>query len=126
MLEPRAAPDQFAPTLFVGEVGAVDQALTPRLVTDFVIMEEPLSLLAADVPVHIGGAVVKIVSSNFHLRVKFHCGILKSGVQYMLDTYLNMFLSALILSYDKNVSSIFSFECNTSKLRYFMKTCKKV
>ena len=67
MLEPRAVPDQFAPKLFVVEVGAVDQALTPGVVTDFVIMEELLSLLAADVPVHIGGAVAKIVSSNFHL-----------------------------------------------------------
>ena len=79
MLEPRAAPDQFSPTLFVVEVGAVDQTLTPVPVTDFVIMEEPLSLLAVNVPVHIGGAVVKIVSSNFHLRVKFSCGILKSS-----------------------------------------------
>ena len=82
MLEPRAAPDQFAPTLFVVEVGAVEQALTPVPVTDFVIMEETLSLLAVNVPVNIGGAVAKIVSSNFHMRVKFYCGILKSGIQY--------------------------------------------
>ena len=33
MLEPRAAPDQFAPTLLVVEVGAVDQALKPVHVT---------------------------------------------------------------------------------------------
>ena len=33
MLEPRAAPDQFAPTLLVVEVGAVDQAMKPVHVT---------------------------------------------------------------------------------------------
>ena len=33
MLEPRAAPDQFAPTHFVVEVGAVDQGLKPVPVT---------------------------------------------------------------------------------------------
>ena len=64
MLEPRAAPDQFAPRLFVVEVGAVDQALTPGLVTDFVIMEESLGLLAAHVMAHLGGAVAKTVSAN--------------------------------------------------------------
>ena len=33
MLEPRAAPDQFAPTLLVVDMGAVDQALKPVPVT---------------------------------------------------------------------------------------------
>ena len=109
MLEPRAATDQLTHPLHVVDMSVVDQAPTPSLVTDFVITEEPLSLLAADVPVHIGGAVAKIVSSNFHLRVEFYCGFLNSAVLYTLDTYLNMLVSELIFSCDKNVSSIFSF-----------------